>query len=709
MDNELFEQRKRMIYDFICDELYVPMKLKELAILMQVPKRDRAELTRVMDALVEDGKVELTKKGKYVKSEKKYETGVFTSHPKGFGFVTIEGMDEDIFIPAEQVNGAMHMDTVQLVISPTTGGKRREGTITKILSHGMNEVVGTYEDNKTFGFVVPDNPKIAKDIFIPKERSMGAVTGHKVIVAITDYGKDGKKPEGKVTEIIGHINDPGVDIMSLVKAYNIPVEFSQKIMRQVENVSNEVSEADMAGRLDLRDWQMVTIDGEDAKDLDDAVSLTKEGDLYRLGVHIADVSNYVQEHSALDVEAEDRGTSVYLVDRVIPMLPHKLSNGICSLNAGENRLALSCIMMIDEKGKVVDHKIAETVIKVDRRMSYTSVKKILADQDEAERAEYKELVPMFEMMEHVAAILRKKRMKRGSIDFDFPETKIILDKNGRPVDIKPYERNVATRMIEDFMLIANETVAQDYFWQEVPFVYRTHENPDEEKIKKLSTFINNFGYHIHMGNEIRPKEIQKLLEKVEGTPQEALISRLALRSMKQARYTPENAGHFGLAAQYYTHFTSPIRRYPDLQIHRIIKENLRGRLSDDRMAHYEKILPEVATQSSEMERRAEEAERETVKLKKVEYMQERIGEVFEGVISGITKWGAYVELPNTIEGLVHVVNMKDDHYEYREEQYELVGEHFRNVYKLGQRVRVRVLGADRLQRTIDFEFCEENE
>ena len=511
MDNELFEQRKRMIYDFICDELYVPMKLKELAILMQVPKRDRAELTRVMDALVEDGKVELTKKGKYIKSEKKYETGVFTSHPKGFGFVTIEGMDEDIFIPAEQVNGAMHMDTVQLVISPTTGGKRREGTITKILSHGMNEVVGTYEDNKTFGFVVPDNPKIAKDIFIPKERSMGAVTGHKVIVAITDYGKDGKKPEGKVTEIIGHINDPGVDIMSLVKAYNIPVEFSPKIMRQVENVSNEVSEADMAGRLDLRDWQMVTIDGEDAKDLDDAVSLTKEGDLYRLGVHIADVSNYVQEHSALDVEAEDRGTSVYLVDRVIPMLPHKLSNGICSLNAGENRLALSCIMMIDEKGKVVDHKIAETVIKVDRRMSYTSVKKILADQDKAERAEYKELVPMFEMMEHVAAILRKKRMKRGSIDFDFPETKIILDKSGRPVDIKPYERNVATRMIEDFMLIANETVAQDYFWQEVPFVYRTHENPDEEKIKKLSTFINNFGYTLHIGSdEVHPKELQVL-------------------------------------------------------------------------------------------------------------------------------------------------------------------------------------------------------
>ncbi|MEI3178815.1 MAG: ribonuclease R [Lachnospiraceae bacterium] len=706
MDNELFEQRKRMIYDFICDELYVPMKLKELAILMQVPKRDRAELTRVMDALVEDGKVELTKKGKYIKSEKKYETGVFTSHPKGFGFVTIEGMDEDIFIPAEQVNGAMHMDTVQLVISPTTGGKRREGTITKILSHGMNEVVGTYEDNKTFGFVVPDNPKIAKDIFIPKERSMGAVTGHKVIVAITDYGKDGKKPEGKVIEIIGHINDPGVDIMSLVKAYNIPVEFSPKIMRQVENVSNEVSEADMAGRLDLRDWQMVTIDGEDAKDLDDAVSLTKEGDLYRLGVHIADVSNYVQEHSALDVEAEDRGTSVYLVDRVIPMLPHKLSNGICSLNAGENRLALSCIMMIDEKGKVVDHKIAETVIKVDRRMSYTSVKKILADQDKAERAEYKELVPMFEMMEHVAAILRKKRMKRGSIDFDFPETKIILDKSGRPVDIKPYERNVATRMIEDFMLIANETVAQDYFWQEVPFVYRTHENPDEEKIKKLSTFINNFGYTLHIGSdEVHPKELQKLLSKIEGTEEEPLISRLTLRSMKQAKYTTECTGHFGLATNYYCHFTSPIRRYPDLQIHRIIKDCLRGRMNAKKAEHYEKILPEVAKHASEMERRADEAERETDKLKKVQYMKERLGQEFTGVISGVTSWGFYVELPNTIEGLVHVTALEGDYFQFSEETYELIGEHTNIHYKLGQTVTVIAVDVDEVMRTIDFKLA----
>lgn len=708
MDSKQLEQRKKLIYDFICDEIYVPMKLKELAILLQVPKANRDELREVMDALIEEGKVELTKKGKYVKSEKKYYTGVFSSHPRGFGFVTIDGMEEDIFIPADDVNHAMHIDMVQLTISPTTRGKRPEGVITKILSHGMNEIVGTYEASKTFGFVVPDNPKFGSDIFIPKEYSKGAVSGHKVVVSITDYGSKGKKPEGKVIEIIGHRNDPGVDIMSLVKAYNIPVEFSNKIMKQVENVSNEVSTADMAGRKDLRDWQMVTIDGEDAKDLDDAVSLTKEGEYYRLGVHIADVSNYVQEHSALDVEAKERGTSVYLVDRVIPMLPHKLSNGICSLNAGENRLALSCIMMIDEKGNVIDHEIAETVIKVDRRMSYTSVKKILADKDEAEREKYRELVPMFEMMEHVAGILRKKRMKRGSIDFDFPETKIILDEAGNPIEIKPYERNVATKMIEDFMLIANETVAQDYFWQEVPFVYRTHENPDEEKIKKLATFINNFGYTLHIGqDEVHPKELQKLLMKIDGTEEEALISRLTLRSMKQAKYTTECTGHFGLATNYYCHFTSPIRRYPDLQIHRIIKNCLRGRMNAKKADHYEKILPEVAKHSSEMERRADEAERETDKLKKVQYMKMHLGEEFTGVISGVTSYGFYVELPNTIEGLVHVTSLKGDYFNYSEETYELIGENSNKHYKLGQTVKVIVAGTDEIVRTIDFELADE--
>ena len=703
-----FEKRKKVIYDLICDDLYVPMKLKEIAMLLQIPREQRNELKEVLEALEADGKIYVSKKGKYVKGQPQYLKGIFQANLRGFGFVLRED-EEDVFIPEENINGAFQGDEVEFLITKSPEGRRKEGKIVRVVSHGTTKVIGLYEKSKSFGFVRPDNQRFLKDIYIPAGKEKGAMTGHKVVVELTSYGGENMKPEGKVVEIIGHINDPGTDIMSIVKGYDMPVEFPEKVLNQAERVGKDVREADMAGRMDLRDWQMVTIDGEDAKDLDDAVSLTEVENGWKLGVHIADVTNYVQEKSALDREALKRGTSVYLADRVIPMLPHKLSNGICSLNAGENRLALSCIMTVDKKGEIVDHVIAETVIRVDQRMSYTSVAKILEAQDEKERQKYEKLVPMFEQMAEVSGLLRERRKKRGAIDFDFPETKMILDEQGRPVELKPYERNVATKMIEDFMLAANETVAEEYFWREIPFLYRTHEAPEEDKVKKLSTFINNFGYHIHMGNEIRPKEIQKLLEKVEGTPQEALISRLALRSMKQARYTPENAGHFGLAAQYYTHFTSPIRRYPDLQIHRIIKENLRGRLSDDRMAHYEKILQEVATQSSEMERRAEEAERETVKLKKVEYMRERIGEVFEGVISGITKWGAYVELPNTIEGLVHVVNMKNDHYEYREEQYELVGEHFRNVYKLGQRVRVRVLGADRLQRTIDFEFCEENE
>lgn len=710
MEKTILEERKKTIYQFICDEFYVPMKAKEMAVVLSVPKSQRSELQEVLDALVMDGRIEVTSKGKYIKSEGKYLTGTFTAHARGFGFVSIKGEEEDIFIPESQVHGAFHMDTVQVAITSENTGRRREGTITKIISRGTTRIVCTYEKSKTFGFAVPDNPKFGSDIFIPQERSKGAVSGHKVVVEITDYGKEGRKPEGKVVEIIGHINDPGTDIMSIVKAYDLPVEFSEKIMHQVENVSNEVSTADMAGRMDFREWQTVTIDGEDAKDLDDAITLTKEGDNYKLGVHIADVSNYVQEHSALDVEALSRGTSVYLVDRVIPMLPHKLSNGICSLNAGENRLTLSCVMTIDPKGNVIDHTIAESVIKVDRRMSYTSVKKILEDHDENEIREYENLVPMFELMRELAAILRKKRMKRGSIDFDFPETKIVLDEKGKPIEIKPYERNVATKIIEDFMLIANETVAQDYFWQELPFVYRTHDNPDTEKIKKLSTFINNFGYSIHIGqDEVHPKELQKLLQKIDGTPEEALISRLTLRSMKQAKYTTMSTGHFGLATPYYCHFTSPIRRYPDLQIHRIIKDNLRGRMNAKKIEHYDKILPEVAKHSSEMERRADEAERETDKLKKVEYMSERIGEVFEGVISGVTEWGFYVELPNTVEGLVHVTTLVDDYFHYNESTYELVGEVTNIRYKLGQRVHVMVTGTDRILRTIDFRVVRQDE
>lgn len=707
---QTFEKRKKIIYDFICDDFYVPMKLKELAILLQVPKDQRNELKKVMDALVADGKVSVTQKGKYVKGTAKQLVGTYQAHARGFGFVTVEGQADDIFISEDDANGAFHMDQVEVVITKAPEGKRREGKIVRILSHGTVKLVGYFQKNKNFGFVIPDNDRFVKDIFVPLERSKGAVTGHKVVVELTSYGKDGKKPEGKVVEIIGHVNDPGTDIMSIVKGYDLPVEFPEKVLNQAERVAKDVTSADMAGRMDIRSWRMVTIDGEDAKDLDDAISITKEGENYQLGVHIADVTNYVQERSALDREAYERGTSVYLVDRVIPMLPHALSNGICSLNAGEDRLALSCIMTVNPKGEVIDHKIAETVVHIDQRMSYTSVKKILEDRDQEEMEAYKEFVPMFELMAELAKILREKRHRRGSIDFDFPESKIMLNADGTPTEIKPYDRNTATKIIEDFMLLANETVAEDYFWQEIPFVYRTHDVPDEEKIQKLCTFINNFGHSMHVANkEVRPKEIQKLLAKVDGTPEGDFISRLALRSMKQAKYTPENTGHFGLAAQYYCHFTSPIRRYPDLQIHRIIKETLRGRMNENRMEHYESILPEVTKHASQMERRAEEAERETIRLKKAEYMEQHIGEVFAGVISSITKWGMYVELENTVEGLIHVTNMRDDHYDYYEDRFEMIGEHTRRSYKLGQKVYVRVLDTDRLQRTIDFELVNKGD
>ena len=711
--DQTFEKRKKIIYEFICDDMYVPMKLKELAILLQVPKEQRSELKAVMDALEAEGKVHVSQKGKYLKGAGRTLRGVYQAHPRGFGFVTIEGETDDIFIPEKETNGALHGDTVEILLTASPEGKRKEGKIMKIAERGTAKIVGLYQvaKGKHYGFVIPDNQRFLQDIFVPEERAKGAVDGHKVVVELTSYGSDNAKPEGKIVEILGHVNDPGVDIMSIVKSYDLPVEFPEKVMNQAERVPEEVSDADMAGRKDLREWVMVTIDGEDAKDLDDAVSLTRteDGKNWILGVHIADVANYVQERSALDREALHRGTSVYLADRVIPMLPHRLSNGICSLNAGVDRLAMSCIMTVDAKGDVIDHEICESVIRVNERMSYTSVKKILEDHDEEETTRYIDLVPMFEEMEQLAGILRNRRHQRGSIDFDFPESKIMLDEEGHPMEIRSYDRNVATKIIEDFMLLANETVAEEYYWREIPFVYRVHETPDEDKIKKLAILINNFGYSLHISDEVRPGQIQKLLAKIQGTPQETMISRLALRSMKQARYTPENDGHFGLAARYYTHFTSPIRRYPDLQIHRIIKDDLRGRMNEKKMEHYQTILPEVTRQASETERRAEEAERETIRLKKDEYMEAHIGEVFEGVISGITNWGIYVELSNTIEGLVHVANMYDDHYDYYEDRYEMVGEHTGKTYKLGETVYVRVIDADCLTRTIDFEMADEGD
>lgn len=708
MNKKSYHERKQMIYDLVRTEFYVPMKEKELAVFLQVEPEDRPQLKQILNELLDERAVEITKRGKYKVPENKVLEGTFIANAKGFGFVEVEGQKEDYYVPEEKVNGAFHQDRVEFRLLPPSKGRRAEVEIVGIVERGLKSIVGTFEKSNSFGFVIPDQSKIPVDIFVPAEGICGAVSGHKVVVEIIDYGSERKKPEGRITEILGHVNDPGVDILSIVRAYDIPETFKEKTLNQAVRVAKPVSEADMAGRSDLRNIRMVTIDGEDAKDLDDAVSLSIKDGLFQLGVHIADVTNYVQEHSALDREALERGTSVYLVDRVIPMLPHTLSNGICSLNAGEDRLALSCLMTIDGAGNVVDYKITESVINVDRRMSYTAVAGILEDKDEKLIAEHKEFVPMFEQMEELSKILRLKRKSRGSVDFDFQECKIHLDENGRPVDILPYDRNVATKIIEDFMLLANETVAQHFYWMEVPFVYRTHDKPDPEKVQKLSAFIHNFGYSLKLTQgEIHPKELQKLLLRIEGTAEEAMLSRLILRSMKRAQYQEECNGHFGLACQYYCHFTSPIRRYPDLQIHRIIKESLRGRLNGDRAAHYNQILPDVCVRSSKMERRADEAERETDKLKKAQFMQERIGEEFEGMISGITSWGIYVELPNTVEGLVRVATIPGDYYVYREETYEMVGQSTGRCYKLGDKVKVVVKDVDTFLKTIDFELVEE--
>ena len=705
MDKILLEEKKKLVYGFISDKAYRPIKFKEMVSVLQVPRKEKEDFREVIESLIADGKITVDVKGKIKPISGNIMIGTFIGTQKGYGFVAIEGEKDDIFIPENATKGALHNDKVQVDVNPVRTGKRLEGRIVGIVERGTDVVVGTFAKSKNYGFVVADNQKFSKDIFIPKEHCKNAVSGHKVVVKITSYGGGDKNPEGKVIEILGHINDPGVDIMSIIKAYGLPEDFPDGVMNQVEQVPDEVPEEDKVGREDIRDVQMVTIDGEDAKDLDDAVSLTKEGDIYKLGVHIADVSHYVTEKSPLDVEAIKRGTSVYLVDRVIPMLPHALSNGICSLNAGVDRLALSCFMDIDKNGNVVDHRISETLVNITKRMSYTQVKKIIEDHDEEIIKENEPLVPMFELMQELAEILREKRRKRGSIDFDFPESKIILDGRGKPLEVKAYERNKATRIIEDFMLVANETIAEDFFWRESPFVYRTHEEPDPEKIQKLGIFVNNFGYSIKMNQEeIHPKELQKLIKKIEGTQEEMMISRLTLRSMKQARYTVSCDGHFGLATKYYCHFTSPIRRYPDLQIHRIIKESLKTNLSEKRTKHYEKILPEIALSSSHLERRADEAEREVEKMKKAEYMKQFIGQKFEGVISSITTWGMYVELPNTVEGMIKVTSLHGDYYYYDEEHYMMVGEHTKKTYKLGEKIEIVVAGVDKLTRTIDFEL-----
>ncbi len=655
--------------------------------------------------------------------------GTFLGHAKGFGFVRVEGYAEDFFVPANKVMGAFHLDQVAIRElgqgELERGGRRREARVERILSRGIQQAVGTFWPVKgSYAFVVPDNKNLHEDIYISREHFGGAAGGDKVLVRLTGYGTDRKSPEGAVIEVLGEEGAPGVDMLSILRGHGLEISFPPRVLAEAAKWGENVKDKDALGRKDLRRAFTITIDGEDAKDLDDALSIEKDGEEYVLTVHIADVAHYVPEDGPLDREAVKRGTSVYMPDRVLPMLPPQLSNGLCSLNAGEDRLALSVQISVDASGEVVDYSLSESIIRVDRRVSYSYVAAVLAGEEAADAV----LRETLAMLDALAQLLGRKRQKRGSIDFEFPECKIQLDEKGQPVDIQPYLPNRATRLIEECMLLANETVAQHFYWLDIPFVYRSHPAPDAESIAKLSAFISNMGYYLQVKDQagrhaprrkggeggerpasgIHPKELQKLLDKVAGKGEEALISRMTLRSMKKAYYSTDHPGHFGLACQYYCHFTSPIRRYPDLQIHRIIKEYLARRLDGDRKRHYGDILEQRAATSSAAERRAQEVEREAVKRKKAQYMAKRIGCSYEGVVSSVTPWGMYVELPNTVEGLVHIFSLPGDDYAYAEESLELVGKRTGRVYALGQPVGVRVLSVDVAAATVDFVLEEED-
>ena len=713
-ETDILKERKERILAYMESEGYVPIKRRDMRAMLSVPQEDREKFESLINELIAEGRVFETKKGKLASpKDLQMATGTFIGHARGFGFVTPDAGGEDIFIPASETMGAMQKDRVLYkVLHKAEKGKKADGVIVRILERGQQRIVGTFEaGSKGYGFVVADDKKIAKDIFISRENTKGAVTGHKVVVEITDYGEDRRNPEGKVIEILGHINDPGVDMLSVIRRYELAVEFPEEVYAEIEHLGTEVAEADKKGREDLRDLLTITIDGADAKDLDDAVSLKRLGNgNFELGVHIADVSHYVRENTALDKEAYARGTSVYLVDRVIPMLPHKLSNGICSLNPHVDRLALSCLMEVNGRGEVVSHRILESIINSDYRMTYTAVREILEDGTPALLEQYAEILPMLEDMEELRQILGEKRRKRGSVNFDLPESKIILDENGKPIDIKPYEKSIATNMIEEFMLVCNETIAENSFWQEMPFMYRSHQEPDEDKLEKMEQFLRGFGYYLRKKDgEIHPRELQKVLQKAEETDEERIITRMVLRSMMQARYTAENGGHFGLAAKYYCHFTSPIRRYPDLEIHRMIKKMLHGELDEKASAYYRRKMPDWAKHCSKQERVAEDAERDTDALKKVEFMEDKVGQIYEGIISGVTNWGIYVELPNTIEGMVALSQMDDDYYEFDEKKMLVFGKRTKKSYRLGDKVVVSVAKVDRMMGTIDFVFEEENE
>jgi ribonuclease R len=697
---------KENILAYMRQEAYKPMTIEELAAAFEITGKKAGPFYGEIDDMEREGHIIKTRKNKYGLPDKmNLIVGKLQGHSKGFGFVISETAGiEDVYVSAENMNGAMNNDTVVARVSTNVlPGKRIEGEIIRIINRANTQIVGTFEKSNNFGFVVPDDKRIYQDIFIPREYINGAVHGYKVVALIDKWPDKRRNPEGKIIEVLGSTATPGVDILSVIRKYNLPEVFPEEVENYVEAISEEIPPIEYKKRRDLRNLNIVTIDGEDAKDLDDAVSIEVLGDgNYRLGVHIADVTHYVKEKSPLDKEAYIRATSVYLIDRVIPMLPKKLSNGLCSLNPKVDRLTLSCTMVIDKSGRVLEHDIFESIIKTKERMTYTNVTKILKDNDPEMLEKYGYLVPEFKLMEELCSVLNKRRIGRGALDFEFEESMIILDETGKPIDIRPRQREIANRIIEEFMLVCNETIAEHMYWANMPFVYRIHEEPNEEKLAAFGEFVYNLGYVLKYSKEIHPKILQDLLAQLKGKKEETVVSTLMLRSLKQARYDPECSGHFGLAAKYYCHFTSPIRRYPDLAIHRIIKEFLLGKIDSKRAEKLRSFVVEASKQSSDMERRATEAERETDDLKKTEYMADRLGEEFIGIISSVTSFGIFIELENTIEGLVHVSNMIDDYYIYDEKNHTLTGERLRRVYRLGDEVRIKVVKADIETRTIDF-------
>lgn len=703
------EELKQKLLGLISEAAYNPLKKEELAMIFDIHHTEMPMFYNFLDELVESGYLILTKKGKYTSpNQMGLFVGKLVSHKKGFGFVeSDEEYTQDLFIPADSLNGAMHNDRVIAEITtPATDEKRAEGRIIKVVERAITDVVGTFQESKNFGFVLPDNKKFNKDIFIPKKFFNGARGNDKVVCRITQWPTEDRKPEGKIIEILGQKGDRYVEIASVIREHGLPEEFPKKVLDEAEKVAIEIPQEEIDRRLDIRDMNIFTIDGEDAKDLDDAVSIeVLDNGNYKLGVHIADVTHYVKEKSKLDKEALKRATSVYLVDKVIPMLPKTLSNGVCSLNPFEDKLTLSVFMEINHKGDVVKHDIKETIINSKARMTYTEVSDILEKDDEKLKKTFAKVADDFFTAEKLARILMKRREKRGAIDFDFPEAKIILNNDGDVVDIKQYERRISNRIIEEFMLITNETVAEHFFWLNMPFVYRVHETPAHEKIETLNKFISTFGYVIKGDLEsVHPKALQGIIEQIHGKTEEKAISTIMLRSLKQARYSPECVGHFGLAAQYYSHFTSPIRRYPDLQIHRIIKEFLNGKISQKRQDQLAQIVDYASTQSSEREREAELAERDVKDIYKARYMEDRVGEEFVGIVSSVTSFGMFIELDNTVEGLVRLADMNDDYYIFDENTFTILGERTKKMYRIGDVVKIKVEKVNVDFKEIDFKL-----